>query len=1059
MLTIMEKNQSLNELTIQLNHAIQRYRSFTGRVEDPQDRKDRAQTIEQNILVICDPLANNPPESEEELKEALIKACEEIDLLSLMSESEEYLEYYESLVQPLMASEERDQEEIRIGKILQIFKEELNKLKNDMSKSIDESSQHDDSQPDYEDAIAIINKYYDLPFAILEQILSVECPEIFNIYDHIIQDVHCLISESQRANNKELLESWRGMQEELENFINDYSSLTGSPSEKAEALSQNIAQIREKYLLMLHQKSALEEQREPDLFDDSHLDTTGNMLLEADLSFDEFQDIMNNTVLFEEGEILSFDQMSVLSEAFKRREEYLIEALSLDACPERSQETQKLLKRVREALEAFEKEDGNYQYPSIRLSVNELSYVELDAVRKQSCFSQEKKSCAERMCQLIEKQNNNILSMDNPKDILNFAQNALTRSDLFKYQPQLRQMVESLFSHITNNIKEMLNTIDLSDPKRLTLRQEEAIRYLRLLRSFVNRMTQLSDSPIVSMLEVSKEFDMILERQAQKIELVKGPQARSELKKGVATFSMVLKSQSQSYLDSIELARFLESSLGNAALNKQMTQNSLRQLGIDKQYADVFKDIRYWALKSHNPEFYTKSLTKLETLNTRFFQNQTISEEQKLTNKEYQLLKSLKSIDEKILQKFKDTGVIDASPLLKHLSQVAEKAIAALDQFDQHLIARAQLQTGDLILNRFDLIDKVKPERSQIDSWLNRHLISNYQHASHVIIGSDGQPYQSHILSDHQYTKIHSTDLLTSDIYRPLFNQFKTLNAAHIPNATLRQYFEEEFRALHENNQSLKRIQNGFWIRIKAGAAQYGFFGGHKKKTGPNDFNTVHNELSDEQNSKKPMICSEFVARSMGSAIEAVNKRLNTEQQDANPNLPIEYLENPFKDEILENITPGHLKFLLARYTQALPVNRFCHEFIATQNQREPLGLSFEQQMQAALTQALATSTSKDDFVSKALSDFQDCLNKNYPEYAPMLQKADKTALAQLLREFWDKPDPSISFKIIQALAYLVGIELKTEKEKALSTLPAQLLFVKNDKGHQQPSAGSSHRT
>ena len=675
-------------------------------------------------------------------------------------------------------------------------------------------------------------------------------------------------------------------------------------------------------------------------------------------------------------------------------------------------------------------------------------------------LSEEKRSYAKKMIELIIKQHNNILNSDNPEDILDFVQRALTRGDLFKYQPQLRQMVESLFYHITDNIKQTLSTISLSSSEQLTRHQEEAIRHLRLLRFFMNRVPQLNESSIASMLEVSKEFDMILEKRAKKIELVTGHQERSELQKGVATFSRVaLKNQFQSYLESVDLARFLESSLGNTALNKKMTQNSLRQLGISQEHADAFKNIRYWALQSHNPDFYTKALTKLTALNTRFFQNQTISEEHKLTNKEYQLLRSLKSIDEKILQKLKNTGVIDASPLLKHLSQVAERAIAALDQFDQHLIARAQLQTGDLILNRFDLIDKVKPERSQIDSWLNRHLISNYQHASHVIIGSDGQPYQSHILSDHQYTKIHSTDLLTSDIYRPLFKQFKTHNAADIPDATLRQYFDEEFRALHENNQSLKTIQNGFWIGIKAGAAQYGFFGGHKKKIGPNDFNTLHHELSDEQNSKKPMICSEFVARSMGSAIEAVNKRLNAEQQDTSPNPPIEYLKNPFKDEILENITPRHIKLLLARYTQALPVNHFYHEFIATQNEREPLGLSFEQQMQAALTQALATSTSKDDFVFKAWGDFQDCLNKNYPEYAPMLQQADKTALNRLLGEFWDKPEPSMSFKIIRALAYLVGIELKTEKEKALSTLPAQLLFVKNDKGHQQPFAGSSRRT
>lgn len=237
-------------------------------------------------------------------------------------------------------------------------------------------------------------------------------------------------------------------------------------------------------------------------------------------------------------------------------------------------------------------------------------------------------------------------------------------------------------------------------------------------------------------------------------------------------------------------------------------------------------------------------------------------------------------------------------------------------------IANSHYRSGDFIFQRFSL--PLAGERSPLNL-LHRIFITKYEHAAKVVRKEgEPRPQVSHIKHAYAQEPIRLPDLLKSDVYR--INPKKLLKKDPEKMKLLKKAFEDKGLTLEEGLQKVYeeaeekvhdkvktlKVHNVEEERVKAGIADYGFAGGHRRKTARTDsFRKIHTHFMQGYDTKKQLICSTFSAKSTIAALIELDMML-TKEAGMETSLEMQFLDLPFSSyERLKRIHPGRLRKIL----------------------------------------------------------------------------------------------------------------------------------------------------
>lgn len=214
---------------------------------------------------------------------------------------------------------------------------------------------------------------------------------------------------------------------------------------------------------------------------------------------------------------------------------------------------------------------------------------------------------------------------------------------------------------------------------------------------------------------------------------------------------------------------------------------------------------------------------------------------------------------------------------LKKLFKISTQARRIFDDINNNL----GIEASDILMYDFNRQSFFRKESHDIEETLTKLFVSKYSHAAQVYEDKHGKKRLTHVWwKKYQTDDVTISEISYSDIYRidpvkliaeSVQEIWKKQNPKKDFVSCIRKQFQVIHNDLHENSQKeFKKISNDMLKRFKSGLADLGLFGGHKSW-----FKQTRNSLNDGVDTK--MICSEFIAHSILSAIIALNQILQEE--------------------------------------------------------------------------------------------------------------------------------------------------------------------------------------
>ena len=281
----------------------------------------------------------------------------------------------------------------------------------------------------------------------------------------------------------------------------------------------------------------------------------------------------------------------------------------------------------------------------------------------------------------------------------------------------------------------------------------------------------------------------------------------------------------------------------------------------------------------------------------------------KLTISEIGILKDMMKVYKKF-QRLETKGIIEKHHKLKSLFKNLRHASQLLEFIQKKSHIDTMLKDGDLMMTQISKSSCLKNKGLDQETMLTQSFISSYGHAASVFKDEENQYCMSHIYGGHEIGRVDVSDMVVANLFR--LNPYQLMSVSKqemISEAEVQKIFQDKFRQLQISNQSsFAHIINDKKMRFKAGLAGFGIYGGHHRRD-PNHPAWINHKL---QNSsyriKNKMICSEFVARCLISALFETNKQLK-EQFGTREN----FIQIPFTHEKIQRIHPQRLISLLER--------------------------------------------------------------------------------------------------------------------------------------------------
>jgi hypothetical protein len=390
--------------------------------------------------------------------------------------------------------------------------------------------------------------------------------------------------------------------------------------------------------------------------------------------------------------------------------------------------------------------------------------------------------------------------------------------------------------------------------------------------------------------------------------------------------SAVIQKNKASYEELKYLAIMLEKSIGNARLNKSLSQSSRQKSSSGRAYA--ITDIKYFSFKTRfnnsSPELLIKCKKALEDVRS----GKTIDTKNKISLFEFGRLEDIAKLKSK-LDEYAELGIVGKSKKLSELHRYAIEAENIFTEIQQLISKEAIYKDGDIVMTHSKKSLLAKHKKADLETYLTHNLISKYGHAMQVYIDHESKtPKLSHIYGSYQSDEMHSSDITTADTFRidacklispAMQSKLKTFYSSQGKDFKdeINKLYQSNIQRLHSQSQKqFQLIENDKIQRFKAGLADYRIYGGH---TNPEESNRQKvRDAMYERNGYKirnKMICSEFVARSITAALFETNELLTKEliKEGVINSEQTEVIRMPFKKEKIQKIHPERLINLLIK--------------------------------------------------------------------------------------------------------------------------------------------------
>lgn len=374
-----------------------------------------------------------------------------------------------------------------------------------------------------------------------------------------------------------------------------------------------------------------------------------------------------------------------------------------------------------------------------------------------------------------------------------------------------------------------------------------------------------------------------------------------------------------------DLEKFLFSALNNKDLNDRIFALEKKNipLGIDNEAVEFIKNFSY---KSKHHTQFVRITKKAENVVDHLDRLNELPDNKKLSLRDYGVLKQAADLADSF-EGLEKAGLLREGSYLKLLGNYTTQAKEAIEEINE----RTQIEMNDLETYKSGDIAAwhsfkwqeflVKKPTREVE--LMRQWITDIGHGSFIYRSKpdeDGvsKTMQSHIYGTYENETLDSQQIAFSEVWRldlskltdsssPVYKLLEKVYASKGLNAKeeIQKMYEEATREIHEDRQeNLQDMENEEARRFAAGWADYGFKGGHKRKTERSDnFAKVHDQFVNgpkNPGEKKWVICSEFVTKATIASLIETDKKLVQVIQD--------YLQENANDPIVKSMSEEILR-------------------------------------------------------------------------------------------------------------------------------------------------------
>ncbi len=319
---------------------------------------------------------------------------------------------------------------------------------------------------------------------------------------------------------------------------------------------------------------------------------------------------------------------------------------------------------------------------------------------------------------------------------------------------------------------------------------------------------------------------------------------------------------------------FLVDSLGNMKLNKALHK------------AD--KDFKKLIYKTRDPEIFLRAASKLIAAHGKVNNNEELSEEDKLSLREYGILMSYADTFNNLIY-MEVMGLFQDNEWLTNLYGKLKECVPILKEVNKAIEKEApqEVESGDILLN--DIVKEHAFKNKKLDTWHKATLlISEHAHTT-KLVREKGEAFVSHIhyagtstnpidIESYLYSnlyKINIAPLINSDVIDRLkANPNYGEDYAKVINVMYRAIETEIHEDTEKNFKGLELRESIEYTKV--GIAEFIGPLGHSKLV-PESLDRIHADIMAGAKEKNRMLCSEFAARTTVAAFIELNNRLKEE--------------------------------------------------------------------------------------------------------------------------------------------------------------------------------------
>lgn len=363
------------------------------------------------------------------------------------------------------------------------------------------------------------------------------------------------------------------------------------------------------------------------------------------------------------------------------------------------------------------------------------------------------------------------------------------------------------------------------------------------------------------------------------------------------------------------IAKFIENSIGNTNLNQFLSQAELKTniIWSDKYLTSsgALGALRYFSFKTRNIEKSDKTLNLIENNFSGIYTKP-------IGLREFAGISDLAKVTE-FMDLFKPFDILDSTPKLTALYEKAIKAKSLIDKLEQATFSEFTHTKHSIIIldNSF--------KKSIIMGWVVnffekiKSYFFKFGHSSMHSQDDKGNPQIFHINPEMSYDEMHIERILFSNYYK--VNIHKLINPQLL--TSLKTIYGDEFE--DKLNAQFQAIENSIHSKFYAYAHHFeiaetrdmylsgisDFIPFGHKQLRRNNFEQIADELLSNID-HRPMLCSEFSANILITAINELNKKIANDMQKAGLQPVKNTIHIPFGEhENLHRVHPDRLLKIL----------------------------------------------------------------------------------------------------------------------------------------------------